>query len=322
MGREPLPQRVLDDQEAGLFGDRTVTAQGEFRAVELLEGGQPLLLQRERRRGYERTHRTGQRASAPEPQRRAQKTNRLVQPANRTRGVRLGYAGSERGEIEVRGIDGQPVPAGPASQRVFQVGRPHDLPQARNASVDLGPRAGRGFVGPQGLHELVDGDRLPVVQQQIGQEGALLRPQRRIRCARARHLDGAEYAPPHPAAPSFALNIDSGQSLGAEHGRFSPVHDRLPAMPTRDERHRTPTNRQVRQAYTDAAVRTEGDTVLAPSANRRYEREAPTAEWSGHETAGRRTTDGPCDDSSPCATVCGPRRPGPELPTSSMSRSA
>ena len=176
LAAQGLPQRVLGDQRRQLGGDRVRLPGGQPQVGQPLQHREPAVVQRGRGGTQRPAVHAGQRAAAPERERRRQ-------------GGDLGAAGQllEPGHVEPAGPGPDPVAAS------VGVDRAGDAPaQPADELVHLVHRGRRRLGVPERVDQRVEADDPAAGQQQRGQRFLGLRTADRDTPAAAADLDRAE----------------------------------------------------------------------------------------------------------------------------------
>ncbi len=151
LGAEPLAIRVLRDQAPQLGKDNVVRTLVELGIDAALDGGEPKVVEPSRLGGGKRRVDSHEGGSAPELERRGRNLLLVLE---------------EAGEVELSGLDSQPVPASDGLDAV----RPEQLPQGMDRDLEGVLNAGRRVLAPERVDQRVAPDDRVRVQEQKGQE--------------------------------------------------------------------------------------------------------------------------------------------------------
>jgi hypothetical protein len=198
LGAEALPVRLLCDQALQLGDERVVASQSEPGIVEELVRPQPSFLQLRRFRLVDRLSReVGERFARPEIERALQILGCIGRSSRSERSRRRFDEALEPSEVELLGLELQPV-AGPMP--LDALGAEH---LAEPVHVHLERRDGgpRGLGAPESVDDPVSRCDRVRVQEQEGQQGALLRRSQRERPFVPDDLDGSQDAELDPFDP-------------------------------------------------------------------------------------------------------------------------
>ena len=187
---QPLAVGMPLDQLLELGDDELGPAEREPRVDPQLDRLDPLFLQplRGRARRLVEIHEPGERWTAPQPDRLVERVRGLAGTSACERLMRLGDQAPETLEVELARLDVQPVGAAPGHDPLGaeRLAQPVD--------VDL-QRADRGLrrpLAPDRVDELAARHGLVRAQQQIGEDGALLRAAERQRPSTEPRLERPE----------------------------------------------------------------------------------------------------------------------------------
>jgi hypothetical protein len=175
---ETLPVRLLCDQPFQLGHERVVSSQSEPGIVEELVRPQPSLLQLRGFRLVDRLSReVGERLARPEIERAPQILG-CISRSSRSESSRRGFDEAlEPSEVELLRLELQPV-AGPMPLDAFRAERLAEPVHVHLERRDDGPR---GLGAPESVDDPVSRCDRVRVQEQQGQQGALLRRSQRER---------------------------------------------------------------------------------------------------------------------------------------------
>jgi hypothetical protein len=186
-----LAQRVGAHQRVQLADQLQVPAEDELRLDAHLQRGDTFLVDADQLRpGGPGGHDVGQHRAAPQRQRLVQQPQRRGRLAAERAAALLGEP-AEAVQVELVRVELQQVPGVAGDQHAGRVGDPVaglDRPAQRGDVVlQRLPHGGGRLLAPHGVDQLVGGDHLVRVQQELGQQYAVLdaaQPQRAAALAR------------------------------------------------------------------------------------------------------------------------------------------
>ena len=178
LGTRPFAERLGGDDRLELADELRMTPEREIGVDPILDRGDAQLFQAAASVAANGSPATS--ASAGPRQRPSAAVNRSaassVAPPTRRR-ARLRGQALEAGEVELVGLDADRVAAAASLQAVGA----ERTAQAGHVDLHRLRRAGRRGLAPEGVDEALDGDRLVGVEQEDGEERALLRAAERQR---------------------------------------------------------------------------------------------------------------------------------------------
>ena len=198
---QPLAERMLGDEPFELGRELPVPAERELRLDPLLDGLDAQLLEPGALGGGERIVRElGQRGSAPE-------LERLAERRRRCRGVAVGEQPAplpeeplEPQRVDLAGVDFEHVAGWSSRQRGRAPGRGERLAQLRDPDAQRRASARRRLAAPDLVEQAVLGDDLAGAEQQAGEQRALPRPTERKPASPVVDLQWSENAEVHSSA--------------------------------------------------------------------------------------------------------------------------
>ena len=175
---QALPQRMLAHQGAELADQLGGTAEGEVGLEAALEGRQPLLFQAGGcRLGEGLEGQVGEGGPAPQRQPPAEGLRRRGRVSRRHGPAGPLDQGLEAVQVELVGIEPEQVAGGSRHQPPASLLRgPQQPPQPRDVHLDDLPGRRRRLLAPEAVGQPVRRDGLVAVQQQQGEQRALLWP--------------------------------------------------------------------------------------------------------------------------------------------------
>jgi hypothetical protein len=220
----PLPPRLGGHQRLQLADQLCVAAGGEPELGQLLDRGPPQLLQAGGlglRPGLVGELR--QRRPPPQPQRLPEQPRRLGRVRRRDPMGR-GDQPLEPGRVDPLGVHLQPVAGGPGGQQPR--GLPERPAEGRHPALQGVRRLPWRTVAPQVVDQAVGRHHLPGVQQQVGQQGALLGARDHDRSRAVVDLQWPQDPELHPtsasvptANPQRHVSAPAHRAIGTRHRR-------------------------------------------------------------------------------------------------------